>query len=609
MVWKLFFATDANNTTFARRWEQAGWTELKNDERVLLGAKMRMRIVLIEIHRVLPDGQVEAVDLLSSDPTPMILQDRGLASVAARFTTCLGWSYPMPHYCRLSGTATTIPDMAQFSPQEIVREITRHLGGPLTEDEMRRWLAEHFVRFDEALQAVSRTRRRQMLAGMDAKWGRVVYELRAPFAECRGRLDAVADVEPDELTSQEQAEGFAEARAWLDPVPQTKELTAPGGRMILGRVLLGQSMWRVETLGADKLSRLRREFENQLGGQARFTGERVDDMAAQLAAKEPAVDRTLVPPRLLENPDQFSLTTSRVPAPPPGVSPRDAESELMLAAERAFLNEAVPALDNRTPREAARDPVLRTKLVQLMKQRVRSHDERNLQTGRTDDINWLLRELDLTEIIFDPPPWRPPPAPAPETAGGWSDPADFEEEFEVDPNRPPAPGLPEAPFDVKEAFERLKNALEWFASAAEAEDELDASGATLLVDAEELTLDSLSEDEFAFAIPLLLEAWFALVPRGCRAPEIGFTELETDFEFNLRQLLACAEAGTPKKLEAFLQSGPQPGLLLMLLGGFLENAKIAPKKLQPGPEAQAVILALLKAVVEQLDEALRRKSY
>ena len=412
-VWQLFFATDANNTTFARRWELAGWSELKNDERVLLRAKMQLRIVLIEIHQVLPDGRVEVVDLLSPDPTPMILQDRSLAGMASRFATFLAWSYPMPHYWRMSGTATTIPDMAQFTPHEIVTEITRHLGGPLTEAEMRRWLAEHFVRFDQALQAVSRARRRQMLAGLDAKWGRVVYQLGAPFVECRGRLDAVADVEPDELSPNEEAEGFAEARAWFDPIVQTKHLTAPGGRIILGRVLLGQSMWRLETMGADKLSRLRREFENQLGGQVQFTGERVDDMAAQLAAKEPDVDRTLVPPRLLENPDQFALATSRVPALPPGLSPKDAESELMLAAERAFLDDVVPALDNRTPREAVRDPALRARLIQLMKRRVQSHDERNLQTGRTDDINWLLRELDLTEIIFDPPPWRPPPPPYP----------------------------------------------------------------------------------------------------------------------------------------------------------------------------------------------------
>jgi hypothetical protein len=42
-VWNLFFDRDANQTTFAQRWEQTGWTGLKNDERVLQRAKMQMR--------------------------------------------------------------------------------------------------------------------------------------------------------------------------------------------------------------------------------------------------------------------------------------------------------------------------------------------------------------------------------------------------------------------------------------------------------------------------------------------------------------------------------------------------------------------------------------
>jgi len=60
-------------------------------------------------------------------------------------------------------------------------------------------------------------------------------------------------------------------------------------------------------------------------------------------------------------------------------------------------------------------------------------------------------------------------------------------------------------------------------------------------------------------------------------------------------------------LEAYLQSGPQPGLNLVLLGGFLEAVKTAPKKLRPALTAQPAMLALLKAIVEKLDEALRRK--
>src|ERR1035438_8235763 len=49
-VWNLFFGSDADQTTFAGRWEKTGLTELKNDERVLLRAKERMRIVLLEVH-------------------------------------------------------------------------------------------------------------------------------------------------------------------------------------------------------------------------------------------------------------------------------------------------------------------------------------------------------------------------------------------------------------------------------------------------------------------------------------------------------------------------------------------------------------------------------
>jgi hypothetical protein len=108
----------------------------------------------------------------------------------------------------------------------------------------------------------------------------------------------------------------------------------------------------------------------------------------------------------LEQPNQLVFSTTRVPAPRPGLSPEETQRELMLAAHRAFLDDQVPALNDRTPRAATGDPDLRPKLIHLMKQRVRSLDERNLETGGTDDLNWMLRELGLTEIIFDPSPPR-----------------------------------------------------------------------------------------------------------------------------------------------------------------------------------------------------------
>ena len=321
--------------------------------------------------------------------------------------------------------------------------------------------------------------------------------------------------------------------------------------------------------------------------------------------KEPTVDESLAPPRLIEHPQKIVTAVSRVQRPPPGMSKKDAETEWMLAAERAFPDQHVPALSNRTPREAARDPALRPKLVQLVKQRVRAHDERNLETGRTDDINWLPRELDLPELIFDAPPWRPPPEPADGEDADGEELSDSDEIFGVDSNRPPPPPLPDEPLDVEEAFKRLQAGFDSLNSPDMAREEIIASGATIIEDVEDLTKDILTEDDFTFAITFVLYAWFALVPVGCLAPDIDFDDLERGFLSNLRQFEACAESGTPKKLESFFQSGPQPGLMMAVLGGFLDAVKRAPKKSRPAVDAQPIILALLKSVVDELDKALR----
>ena len=492
---------------------------------------MQTRIALVEIHRVLDGERVEAVDLLTPDAPPMLFQDRGLAGMAVRFASVLAWIYPLPHFWRLSGTAAVVPEMAQFSPEEIVMEIVRYLGGPVTADGARRWLAEHFLRFSDALTAASRLRRMKMFGGMDARYGKAVYELQAPFAECRARLDQLPDVVPDDLSDAERGEGFAETRVWFTESEAVKQAVPAGGRAVLGRVLLGQTRWRLEAFGGERFAQLRRQFGVHLGQRVRFTSERLDDLGMRLAAKEPAVDESIVPPRLMEEPQKILLASSRLPPLPPGLSRQEAELEFMRAADRAFLDDDIPALDNKTPREAARNPALRPRLIRLLKERVRAHDERNLQTGRTEDINWLLRELGAVEIIFDPPPWRPPP-PGQTDKDDLPDREDFAGEPEPNPNLPPAPPLPATPLSIEESAKRLDAAVNAFKTAADAEAALFECGATLIDDADELTVDVLSDDEFSFSLTFLMQAWFALVPPGHRPPKIHFPDLAATFDRN-----------------------------------------------------------------------------
>ena len=292
---------------------------------------------------------------------------------------------------------------------------------------------------------------------------------------------------------------------------------------------------------------------------------------------------------------------------------------MRLAMDRAFLDESVPALDQQTPRQAARAPALRPKLIALVKQRVQSHDENNLRTGRTDDINWMLRELDLKEILFDAPPWRPPTAPLPPVDQTGNTPlddpfgaplddaldTDFAEPVAVDYTRPRAPRLPKAPLSGEESARRLESTLDIFRHFKDAELDLQASGATIFDDLDILTEYLLSDADFRFALLFVAQIWFAFIPRGCLAPEIDFDELEAALQTNLKKMAAAAAAPTPKKLQAFLRSGPQPEFMLILMSAFAQAAAEGPADARPSLEAQPIIMALLKTVVEQLHQALQ----
>lgn len=599
-AWNLFFARDTSGETFAKKLENSGNLALKNDELVLFRAKQRMRMALLEVHRVHEDG-MEAVDLLGGDPTPIRFLDRRVASVAVRFAVVLTWIYPLPHYWRLSGSAVVIPEIAQFEPREIIEEIVRHLGGPVTDVEMQLWLAENLVRFDKALMAVARARRMEMFAGMDAKYGKAVYELRAPFAECRNKLDEVIDTEIDSLADSERDEGFAEARSWFAEKPAS-EATPGGARMALGRVLLGQSHWRLEAFGAEKLGRLRARFDGHMGGLVRFNGERLDDLAANMAAKEPKFDAAMIPPRLLEQPQRFEFSSSRMDALPPGVSLEDAEKEIRRNAALSFLENSVPALGGRTPREAAQDPLWRPKLIRILKQRVRATDEHNLKTGGTEDLNWLLREVGVHEIIFDPPPPRPPTGSVEDDIEMGDD---YAERPEVDPSLPPPPRLTGKPLSFEEASKRVQTLIRESDTAAAIEDDLLSRGLTLLDDAYEVSVDDLADDEFALAQMLIIQASAILIPKGCRAPETEFAAMAYAYQGNMNELDRVLQNKRADTMVRFINDSPQPGLMNVLASELIQLSLDGPKNIRPSLEVQPVLLALVKSAVEVLDAALR----
>lgn len=607
-VWRLFYQRDRDGRTLAARWEAAGFPGLKNDDRVFLRGKMQTRVALIEIRQVLDEQTFDALDLLEPGRPVRRFIDRQVAARAVRFSVILTWAYPLPHFWRVSGTGVVLPEFGDLEPDETVRLCIEHLGGPTAPGEARtRWLTENFTRIDETILAASLERRRLMFDNLDAQFGFATYELAASFPKCRAALVVEPNVEPDELSAKEQAEGFAEAMVWFEErAAGNSPAVARAAHQVKGRILLGPKKWRLEALGAARFAELRSRFEARLGARMRFSTERRDDLGARMAAQDQVVDAAAVPPRLLEQPSRLDLQSSRLPAPPPGVSLEDYQEQIVAEYRRTLIDSPIPALDGLTPRAAAQVAALRSKLLHLMKGHVRHLDEHNLRTGRSDDFNQYLRELGLFEIDVPPPPLRVKP-PADDIDGGDDDdlPLATDENFlEAETGRPAAPRLIGPPLTLSQAYAQLDAVMDSLATARSGLDEMDRSGAFIIQDMAELSEEKMSEDEFNYFVTFVIQAWFVLVPKGVRAPELNFEAMEAAMVFEESRLRPTSRPASGL-FNDFLRDGRQPALLTALTNGLVESADKVPKKIRPSPAAIISMMILLKVGLNELDRALR----
>jgi hypothetical protein len=367
----------------------------------------------------------------------------------------------------------------------------------------------------------------------------------------------------------------------------------------MGRILLGQTHWRLEALGAGRLARLRERFEQLMGQRVTFKGERRDDLGARLRMNEPKFDPALVPPSLLRDTPQLAVTSSRVAAPP-GTVPSDAVAAgIVHDREQGILDEPIPALENKTPRAAASDPALRPQLLRWLKFWISQTDRRNLETGRNDDTNWMVRELGLTEILFEPPPPRPRLAPSREAAD--------EDEEDLPPylSLPDPPALPNRPWTKPEAAELMDRAIKAFSPLSDAPGYFSGLQYPLFADLNDILGEVLKDEEMTCLFQAASWVVLCYAPRGTRPPEVFLEGLEANLTRRVKEVAGRSTTKLDKAFTGWLERSCQPELLTMILALTLEWLEKAPPELQARGEAQSLLIAALAAVVDTLDEAAR----
>ncbi len=609
-VWLYHGQRDAEGRTFGERWLADKTGGLSNDERVLLAGMNRLRPVLLEVHRIVDEQTIEGVDLL--DGSALRIVDRATSASVGRYCVLLAWCYPMAHYERSSGAARFVEEVQEMAPQDVVREVIRHLGGPADPAGERRWLMEHFARMCAALGAVQVARWQNTMAAIDGRYTKTDYRIlqRAPLFSL---LAKQRDLHDEPLADEEIAQGFETAYVSVEsaPVQDPDQLPLPlpgepkfaAGNAVLGRVLLGRERVRIEAMSQDRHQAFRTRFERLAKGKVEFLGERTDDLATQsMAGKVPAFDTALVPPRLLENPQRITLASQRL-----AESAGDPEHALLDALRQQYVgfpDEPFPWLEDRTPRAAAADPALRPKLVALMKTHIRGCDARRRKEGLDLDLNPLLADLGLHELISEPPPLGFAEEEWDEDELSEDAAAAFDELVSLGSGLGPHAVMP--PLSEHEVDLRLKATGKRYPDPDTAADAIDDAFPGLIDFAWDATQSTLDESGWTFLDFLIVRACHVMKPSS--GPP-----LTLNFELMVRGIAgefaavskAVLSPGRRREaaMEHWLMQTPQPIVMQDLAGTLLTASEKVPRKDRPSDDGVLVILSFLKALVAELSRA------
>lgn len=163
---------------------------------------------------------------------------------------------------------------------------------------------------------------------------------------------------------EDQGEG---SYAWVED--------APPGRRSLGTFVLKGDRLVFETTSRQRAERGRRLLEDVAGGAVRFRATHYEDV-------ERALEKSRASPK------------PRRPQIPPEVEAQIV-GEFYERHYRDWLDQSVPALGNRTPRQAARLESVRPRLIGLLKE-FENQSERMRREGRPAyDFGWMWQELGL----------------------------------------------------------------------------------------------------------------------------------------------------------------------------------------------------------------------
>jgi len=392
---KLFWEPFRDGMCLADCWEQAGWKGLNNDERTMMAFRRMTYPVILEIQDKINDTATLCVDLLDPGEKQFTVFDRNMAARFGRFSRSVNLVCPFPHYYRVGPSGVELQ-------HELTESFMKEMGTRSAEQgiSIRDYLRKHFVEACRLVCTMGLKRRESMIDALDMSEWTSVYRLNI----ARDEIAKVLSMKPEFESEESETQGVMEY-SWVRRGESKKlEKKFPAllqhsddssGVGSVGRLRLCADTLEVIAFGSQKFRFARKMIEKYLGACITFQAETENDLKEELR-------------RRLKDKEQQHIESDRdggmerEDGIPPEVR-ADLLGRFHEQHYRQFLDSPVPMLENKTPRQAAKNKALRPRLIDLMKLHVHGIDKRNREAPSLNlDIDWVLDELGLEELKRSP---------------------------------------------------------------------------------------------------------------------------------------------------------------------------------------------------------------
>lgn len=398
----LFIEYDKNNQTLGECWKNTGWKGLNNDEQTMINCRLNSRVTVIEIQKILDYQAMECIDILDLKKGTFIVLDRATASRAVRFTRLLVWLTHYPNFSRIENNGVEITDLIYEEYMEIVQKEFKKGFKRKPGFTIKDFLSENFCEFCELSFGIAKEKNIAMLNRIDVHQCRAVYKIQGSFDKIKMILDSYPDFERREKYPEEIDVPGTCYYSWFrrgESKALEKKMNSAfrhdgesNGVGTMGNIVLLPDKIIIEVFTKQKFAFAKKIMKKYFKENIVFQKEMVVDLAKQFVQR---IDNE-------SNMGKQAEPIIEAPVKKPETVPIEIERKLMKDFHenhyKKFLDEQIPMLNGQTPRQAAKDPAIRPKLIELMKLHLKGIEKQNKEKKLDLNLDWMLDELNLKEL-------------------------------------------------------------------------------------------------------------------------------------------------------------------------------------------------------------------